>query len=47
MDVNVPFTKKARNNARLAKSVEALKFDFFFTTDPAKTEPLLDHLMKL
>jgi len=46
MDVNFPFTTTARNNARLAKSVEALKFDFFFTTDPAKTEPLLKQLLK-
>ena len=46
MDVNRPPTT-ARNNARFAKSVEALTFDFFFTTDPAKSEPLLDHLLKL
>ena len=46
MDVNRPSTP-ARNAARLAKSQEALAFDFFFTTDPAKPEPLLDHLLKL
>lgn len=46
MDVNRPSTP-ARNAARLAKATEALAFDFFFTTDPAKTESFLDHLMKL
>ena len=46
MDVNRPPTP-ARNAARLAKAQEALAFDFFYTTDPAKTEPLLNHLLKL
>ena len=46
MDVNLP-PDPARNAARLAKSQEALAFDFYYTTDPAKSEPLLDHLIKL
>ena len=36
-----------RNDARRKKFEEALAFDYFFTTDPAKTESFLDHLMKL
>lgn len=44
MDVNLP-PDPARDAARLAKATEALAFDFFFTTDPAKTETLLDHLL--
>lgn len=46
MDVNKP-PDPARNAARLAKSQEALAFDFFYTTDPAKSEPLLNHLLAL
>ena len=36
-----------RNAARQQKFQEALAFDFYFTTAPAKLESLLDHLMKL
>jgi len=46
MDVNNPPSAK-RNKARQIEAVKALAFDFFFTTNPAKTEPLLDHLLKL
>ncbi len=45
MDVNDP-PDPARNAARLRKATEALAFDFFFTTDPAKPEPLPDHLSR-
>ncbi len=44
MDVNKP-PDPTRNAARLRMAMEALTFDFFFTTDPTKTEPLLDHLL--
>ena len=47
MDVNHPIVDTRRNLARLTEASKALAFDFFFTTDPAKSEPLLDHLMKL
>ncbi len=36
-----------RNTARLTKASEAVMPNSYFTTDPAKTEALLDHLLKL
>ncbi|MCH8112300.1 MAG: hypothetical protein IH905_10180 [Proteobacteria bacterium] len=35
-----------RNSARLTEASTAATQRSFFTTDPAKTEPLLDHLLK-
>jgi len=35
-----------RNTARLTKASEAATASSFFTTDPAKTEPLLKQLLK-
>lgn len=35
-----------RNNARLTEASRASTPRSYFTTDPAKTEPLLDHLLK-
>ncbi len=45
MDVNLPPTPQ-RNLARLNETSKAATPHSYFTTDPAKTEPLLDHLLK-
>ncbi len=44
MDVNDP-PDPARNAARLKEASKALSSSSYFTTDPAKTETLLDHLL--
>lgn len=46
MDVNQPLVDTRRNLARLTEASKAATPRSYFTTDPAKTEPLLDHLLK-
>ncbi len=46
MDVNQPLVDTRRNLARLNEASMAATPRSFFTTDPAKTEALLDHLLK-
>ncbi len=47
MDVNQPLVDSRRNKARQSEATKALAFDFYFTTAPEKTEPLLNHLLNL
>ena len=35
-----------RNTARLTEASKAVTSSSYFTTNPAKTEPLLNHLLK-
>ena len=46
MDVNQPIVDTRRNLARLNQASMAATPRSFFTTAPAKTEALLDHLLK-
>ena len=46
MDVNKPNVDTQRNLARLNEASRAATPNSYFTTDPAKTESLLDHLLK-
>ena len=46
MDVNKPNVDTQRNLARLNEASKAATPSSYFTTDPAKTESLLDHLLK-
>jgi GH24 family phage-related lysozyme (muramidase) len=46
MDVNHPHVDTRRNLARLNEASKAATPRSYFTTDPAKTEPLLDHLLR-
>lgn len=46
MDVNKPNVDTQRNLARLTEASKAATPSSFFTTDPTKTEPLLDHLLR-
>ena len=46
MNVTIPFVDVTRNAARLKEASKAAMPSSFFTTDPAKTEPLLKQLLK-